>query len=254
MYWFGVCLFTKITGPRLLDYLHRSHLPHSSNYCTYINSEVKIFHKLFWGIANHVRVIRWGMMTKFVDKFQTPVENFALKISGWVGLDWLPVWFYLFIIIWLWRCHGLILITFKLVKGVKRRTTHFWVVKFHSIMSVEGNFSLQKEQNIVIKITTFTLFRVVFHSKTCCPSFKSLNEWKFTHLDSQNDWHFSVSGYLSDCQFYSGIWLSWNDESWKSAKDTGHYGLHLEVAACLLNEYKSQRPARVLKPIPQFSS
>ena len=51
----------------------------------------------------------------------------------------------------------------------------FWVVKFPCKMSVEVNFSLRKEWNIVIKITTFTPFRVVFHSKTCCPSFNSLN-------------------------------------------------------------------------------
>ena len=52
-------------------------------------------------------------------------------------------------------------------------------------MSVEVNFLFQKEWNIVIKITTFTPFRVVFYSKTC-PSFNSLNEWKFTrlHLES----------------------------------------------------------------------
>ena len=53
-------------------------------------------------------------------------------------------------------------------------------------MSVEVNFSLCKEWNIVIKIAIFTPFSVVFHSKTCCPSFNSLNEWKFisTHLES----------------------------------------------------------------------
>ena len=53
-------------------------------------------------------------------------------------------------------------------------------------MSVEVNISFQKEWNIVIKITTFTPFRGVFHSKTCCPSFNSLNEWKVTrlHLES----------------------------------------------------------------------
>ena len=75
----------------------------------------------------------------------------------------------------------------KRVKGVKRRTTHFWVVKFHSKMSVEVSFSFQKEWNfIVIQITIFAPFRVVFHSKTHCPSFNSLNEWKFTrlHLES----------------------------------------------------------------------
>ena len=49
-------------------------------------------------------------------------------------------------------------------------------------MSVEVNFSFQKEWNIVIKISDFTLFRVVFHSNTCCPLFNSLNEWKFTRL------------------------------------------------------------------------
>ena len=50
-------------------------------------------------------------------------------------------------------------------------------------MSVEVNLSLREEWNIVSKIiTTFTPFRVVFHSKTCCPSFNSLNEWEFTRL------------------------------------------------------------------------
>ena len=49
--------------------------------------------------------------------------------------------------------------------------------KIHSKMSVEVNFSLRREWNIVIKITALILFRVVFH-----PSFNALNEWKFIHL------------------------------------------------------------------------
>ena len=50
-----------------------------------------------------------------------------------------------------------------------------WNSIFHSIKIV--NF---------IKIATFTLFSVVFHSKTCCPVFNSSNEWKLTRLHLQN--------------------------------------------------------------------
>ena len=40
----------------------------------------------------------------------------------------------------------------------------------------------QKRVDIVITKSVITQFRVSYHSKSCCPAFNSLKEWKFALL------------------------------------------------------------------------
>ena len=52
----------------------------------------------------------------------------------------------------------------KASERVKRRTTHFWVVKFHSKVSVELNFSLHKEYKFLLNLQ-LSLLSELFSTK-----------------------------------------------------------------------------------------
>ena len=81
----------------------------------------------------------------------------------------------------------------KASERVKRRTTYFWLVKLHSKMSVELNFSLHKEWKFWSKlqlslisdkkhVLRLTPYYVEHRLNLIERKFIRLNEWKFTRL------------------------------------------------------------------------
>ncbi len=54
------------------------------------------------------------------------------------------------------------------------------------------------EKQLAITKSVITHFRVFYHSKSCCPAFNSLKEWKFTllHLEIESTTVFTTQFYF----------------------------------------------------------